>query len=104
MAKDEGQRNVVAHEYGFIDYHIVWRALSDVLPNDVTAIKRISNRIEVSGCCGRSHTLRPIYCCCGEQLLASSMVVTERFAHAQNPPDPEHNQLVDMPQRRDLMY
>ena len=35
----KGVRSVVAHEYGFIDYGIVWRALSDVLPNDVAAIK-----------------------------------------------------------------
>lgn len=39
--KMQGMRNVVAHQYGFIDYRIVWRALSDVLPNDVAAIKRI---------------------------------------------------------------
>jgi uncharacterized protein with HEPN domain len=39
--KMKGMRNVVAHEYGFIDYRIVWRALNDVLPNDVTAIKDI---------------------------------------------------------------
>lgn len=39
--KMKGMRNVVAHQYGFIDYRIVWRALSDVLPNDVAAIKRI---------------------------------------------------------------
>ena len=39
--KMKGMRNVVAHEYGLIDYRIVWRALSDVLPNDVAAIERI---------------------------------------------------------------
>ena len=37
----KGMRNVVAHQRGFIDYRIVWRALSDALPNDVAAIKRI---------------------------------------------------------------
>jgi len=41
VAKDEGHAEVVAHEYGFIDYRIVWRALSDVLPKDVAAIQRI---------------------------------------------------------------
>lgn len=39
--KMKGMRNVVAHEYGFIDYHIVWRALSNVLPNDAAAIESI---------------------------------------------------------------
>ena len=39
--KMKGLRNVVAHEYGFIDYRIVWRALSKVLPDDVAAIHRI---------------------------------------------------------------
>ena len=39
--KMKGMRNVVAHEYRFIDYPIVWRTLSDVLPNDVAAIERI---------------------------------------------------------------
>jgi uncharacterized protein with HEPN domain len=38
----KGMRNVVAHEYGFIDYRIVWRAL--VLPNDVAAIESILER------------------------------------------------------------
>jgi uncharacterized protein with HEPN domain len=37
----KGMRNVVAHQSGFIDYRIVWRALSDMLPNDVAAIQRI---------------------------------------------------------------
>jgi uncharacterized protein with HEPN domain len=39
--KMKGMRNVVAHRYGFIDYRIVWRALRDVLPNDVAAIEHI---------------------------------------------------------------
>jgi uncharacterized protein with HEPN domain len=39
--KMKGMRNVVAHEYGFIDYRIVWRALTDALPNDVAAIERL---------------------------------------------------------------
>lgn len=37
-------RNVVAHGYGFIDYRIVWRAPSDVLPHDMAAIKSILER------------------------------------------------------------
>jgi uncharacterized protein with HEPN domain len=40
-AKMKGMRNVVAHKYGFIDYRIVWRALSDNLPEDAAAIRRI---------------------------------------------------------------
>jgi uncharacterized protein with HEPN domain len=39
--KMKGMRNVAARQYGFIDYRIVWRALSDVLPNDVAAIEHI---------------------------------------------------------------
>jgi len=39
--KMKGMRNVVAHQHGFIDYRIVWRALDDVRPNDVAAIERI---------------------------------------------------------------
>jgi uncharacterized protein with HEPN domain len=39
--KMKGMRNVVAHEYGFIDYRIVWRTLKDVLPHEVAAIQRI---------------------------------------------------------------
>jgi uncharacterized protein with HEPN domain len=39
--KMKGMRNVIAHHYGFVDYRIVWRTLSDVLPNDVAAIQRI---------------------------------------------------------------
>lgn len=34
-------RNVVAHEYGYIDYRIVWRALHRDLPQDVAVIERI---------------------------------------------------------------
>jgi uncharacterized protein with HEPN domain len=45
----KGMRNVVAHEYGFIDYRIVWRALKDVLPHDVAEIQRILGRIDVPG-------------------------------------------------------
>ena len=30
--KMKGMRNVVAHEYRFVDHRIVWRTLSDVLP------------------------------------------------------------------------
>lgn len=39
--KIKGMRNVVAHEYGFIDYRIVWRALTDDLPSDVALIQRL---------------------------------------------------------------
>ena len=42
--KMKGMRNVVAHQYGFIDHRMVWRAVSDVLPNDVAAIGRILGR------------------------------------------------------------
>ena len=37
----KGMRNVVAHQYGFIDYRIVWRALEDELPRDVEQIRRV---------------------------------------------------------------
>lgn len=37
----KGMRNIVAHEYGFIDYRIVWRALQESLPRDVEAMERI---------------------------------------------------------------
>lgn len=40
----KGMRNVVAHEYGYIDYRIVWRALSKKLLADVAAIERILER------------------------------------------------------------
>lgn len=39
--KMKGMRNVIAHEYGFIDYRIVWRTLNDVLPKDAAAIEGI---------------------------------------------------------------
>lgn len=39
--KMKGMRSVLAHESGFIDYRIVWRALRDVLPDDAAAIQRI---------------------------------------------------------------
>lgn len=39
--KMRGMRNVVAHQCGFIDYRIVWRALDAALPKDVAAIARI---------------------------------------------------------------
>lgn len=34
-------RNIVAHQYGFIDDAIVWRALKSALPADVAAIQAI---------------------------------------------------------------
>ncbi|NNG37041.1 HepT-like ribonuclease domain-containing protein [Nakamurella aerolata] len=39
--KMKGMRNIVAHEYGFIDYRIVWRALTVALPRDVRAIRAL---------------------------------------------------------------
>lgn len=42
----KGMRNVVAHEYGFIDYRIVWRALEKSLPQDVESINRILDGLE----------------------------------------------------------
>lgn len=39
--KIKALRTVVAHEYGFIDYGLVWRVLDDSLPRDVTVIRRI---------------------------------------------------------------
>lgn len=42
--KMKAMRKVVAREYGFIDYRIVWRALSEALPKDVAAIDRILHR------------------------------------------------------------
>lgn len=40
-AKIKGMRNVVAHEYGFVDHRIVWRTLDTALPRDVEAIRRL---------------------------------------------------------------
>ncbi|MFT4265471.1 MAG: DUF86 domain-containing protein [Nocardioides sp.] len=37
----KGMRNVVAHQYGFIDYRIVWRALTEDLPRDVKHIQTL---------------------------------------------------------------
>lgn len=37
----KAMRNVVAHQYGFVDYAIVWRALTSALPADVAAIRAI---------------------------------------------------------------
>lgn len=44
--KMKGMRNVIAHEYGFIDYRIVWRALRHVLPKDAATIESISDGFE----------------------------------------------------------
>ena len=41
----KGMRNVVAHQYGFIDYRIVWRALTDDLPRDVEHISEILDSV-----------------------------------------------------------
>jgi len=40
-AKIKAMPNIVAHEYGFIDHRIFWRALSVSLPQDVAAIRRL---------------------------------------------------------------
>jgi uncharacterized protein with HEPN domain len=37
----KGMRNVIAHQYGFVDYRIVWRALETALPRDVEQITRL---------------------------------------------------------------
>lgn len=37
----EGMRNVVAHQYGFIDQRIVWRAPEEVSPRDIERITRL---------------------------------------------------------------
>lgn len=37
----KAMRNVVAHEYGAIDYDIVWNALADHLPREAEAIQRV---------------------------------------------------------------
>jgi len=39
--KIKAMRNIVAHEYVFIDYRIVWRTLSVTLPKDLAAIRRL---------------------------------------------------------------
>lgn len=36
-----GMRNVVAHEYGAIDYTIVWNALADELPTEAAEVRTI---------------------------------------------------------------
>jgi len=59
----KGLRNVVAHEYGFIDYHIVWRALSNVLPDDAATIESILEGLKTGmGTTGRRRPsrLRPV--------------------------------------------
>jgi len=43
-------RNIDAYEYGFIDYRIVWRALSVSLPQDVEAIQRLATDRNRSWC------------------------------------------------------
>lgn len=40
-AKIKAMRNIVAHEYDFIDYRIVWRALTVSLPKDINTIRRL---------------------------------------------------------------
>jgi uncharacterized protein with HEPN domain len=40
----KGMRNVVAHQYGFVDYRIIWRALDEALPRDIEQIARLLER------------------------------------------------------------
>ena len=37
----KGMRNVVAHEYGAIDYNIVWNSLANDLPAEAAEVQRI---------------------------------------------------------------
>lgn len=37
----KGMRDVVAHEYGAIDYELVWTALEQDLPREAEAVRRI---------------------------------------------------------------
>lgn len=37
----KGMRNLVAHEYGAIDYNIVWNALERELPREAAEVRRI---------------------------------------------------------------
>jgi uncharacterized protein with HEPN domain len=37
----KGMRNLVAHEYGAIDYDIVWNALTDDLPREAVRVRHI---------------------------------------------------------------
>lgn len=37
----KGMRDVVAHEYGAIDYELVWTALEQHLPREAEAVRRI---------------------------------------------------------------
>lgn len=37
----KAMRNVVAHEYGAIDYNLVWNSLADHLPNDAAQVRKI---------------------------------------------------------------
>lgn len=37
----KAMRNVVAHQYGAIDHHLVWNSLADHLPQDAAEVQRI---------------------------------------------------------------
>lgn len=37
----KGMRNVIAHEYGIVDYDIVWNALRSDLPREASEVRRI---------------------------------------------------------------
>lgn len=37
----KGMRNVLAHDYGAVDYDIVWNALARHLPGEAAEVRRI---------------------------------------------------------------
>lgn len=37
----KGMRNIVAHEYGAVDYEMVWRSLKEDLPREADAVRAI---------------------------------------------------------------
>jgi uncharacterized protein with HEPN domain len=37
----KGMRNLLAHDYGAVDYNIVWNALAHDLPREAGAVRRI---------------------------------------------------------------
>lgn len=40
----KGMRYIVAHEYGAVDYEIVWTALEQNLPREAESVRRILGR------------------------------------------------------------
>ncbi len=45
----KGMRNIVAHEYGAVDYEIVWKALERDLPREADEVRRILTEGEAQG-------------------------------------------------------